>query len=73
MGDFRYYLIPDWLYLNANLLIGFPLLLALLPSLGAAVPLGGETSIFLENQFIAAFVGGIYGFWQVVLGVEVGL
>ncbi|MBN1770639.1 MAG: hypothetical protein JXB32_05210 [Deltaproteobacteria bacterium] len=69
MGSFRAYAIPDWLYFEANILLGFPLVFSIMPSVGVAIPLG-SVSIFLENQIPLFFFGGVFGFWQPTIGVE---
>ena len=69
MGSFRAYAIPDWLYFEANILLGFPLIFSFMPSVGVAIPLG-PVSIFFENQVPLLFFGGVFGFWQPVIGVE---
>jgi hypothetical protein len=68
-GSFRGYAIPDWLYFEANILLGFPLVFSFMPSVGVAIPLGG-VSIFFENQIPLFFFGGVFGFWQPTIGVE---
>ncbi|MBI5486703.1 MAG: hypothetical protein HY905_05180 [Deltaproteobacteria bacterium] len=69
VGSFRAYAVPDWLYFEANILFGFPVLFAVMPVVGVAVPLG-SVSIFFENQVPLFFFGGVTGWWQPVLGVE---
>ncbi|MBI5498883.1 MAG: hypothetical protein HY907_01460 [Deltaproteobacteria bacterium] len=69
VGSFRAYAVPDWLYFEANILFGFPVLFAFMPSVGVSIPLG-PLSIFFENQVPLFFFGGVTGWWQPVLGVE---
>jgi len=69
VGSLRFYAVPEYLYFDADILLGFPFFFSIAPSLGLAVPIG-SVSIFLENQVPLMFIGGVLGFWQPVLGVE---
>jgi hypothetical protein len=69
VGGVRFYAVPDWLYFDLNIMLGFPFFAAFEPALGLAIPLG-PVSIYLENQVTLMYVGGLLGFWQPVLGVQ---
>jgi hypothetical protein len=73
LGSFRFYALPDWIYIDANVLFGFPWI-SFMPSVGVQVPLG-HVNIFFENQIWLSYIYAagytlFFGFWQPVLGVE---
>lgn len=69
LGSFRAYAIPDWLYFEADILLGFPLIFSVMPVVGLSIPLGA-VSLYVEQQVPLFFFGGVFGFWQPVIGVE---
>ena len=73
VGSFRFYALPDWVYIDANILLGFPWV-TFMPSIGVAIPLG-PVSIFLENQIWLSYLyalgsSAFFGWWQPTIGVE---
>jgi hypothetical protein len=70
MGGVRFYALPDYIYFDLRILLGYPYFFAFMPSLGLSLPLTDSVSLFLENQVPMLFVAGLIGFWQPVLGVE---
>ncbi len=71
IGEIRVYAIPDWLYFNLDVTLGFPLVFSLSPSMGHSFAITDKVHLFLENQFTLMVFAGVYGYWQTVLGVEI--
>ena len=70
-GGIRPYLVPDWLYVDFSLFVGFPLYYGWMPTLGLTIPLGGSVSLMIENQFPMTYLFGVFlVIYQPVLGVE---
>ena len=74
-GGLRAYVYPDIVYVDADLLVGFPIVVGGIFSVGVALPVGRNVSINLENQLVLgwAFLPIGVGYWQPVLAVEFGL
>jgi len=69
-GGIDVYAVPDWLSFGVEFMLGFPFLFALAPSMGHSFPITDSFKIFLKNEVVLMFLGGVIAFWQPILGLE---
>lgn len=69
-GGIDVYALPDWLSFGLDFMLGFPFLFALAPSMGHGFSITDSFKIFIKNEIVLMFLGGVIAFWQPILGVE---
>ncbi|MBN2340927.1 MAG: hypothetical protein JXX29_22925 [Deltaproteobacteria bacterium] len=65
------YIVPDWLYAGMQVIGGFPLLAGYDLFLGHAFRIGRKWSLYLENHVTTMIVGGVFLYWQPVVGTTI--
>ncbi len=70
VGTIRGNVVPGLIYIDFDLVLGFPILFGWTPALGISVPVSPEINLVVENQFPMAWLGSFLVFWEPSIGVE---
>ena len=71
MGGIRVYALPDFLFFDVNIMLGFPMIFALVPAIGTSIPLGKSFALAFKAEAPIMFLGGVFGFFQPVVKAEI--
>lgn len=69
-GTLRAWAVPDWLFFDFSLGLGFPFIWHFTPAVGLAIPVSRDVRIAVTNSFPMTYVGAFLGVWEPSVGVQ---